>query len=226
MIKQRLNPEPWFLRQLEACERRQPSNLRTPDCVDDAFLKCYAEQPADVSLSDRRLEHIASCGHCFGRLLERRASCSAKASRCFHHTAAPEIGLAFLRAGRVLINLWRRKRPADRRLAAELARTLDLSRHRTAHAGTDPPLSLPPARLRLKIILPRESQPGAYCVMVATGEHGLEHVAWAKGIAASAGPRLEITVFLDLSQATPGKYALLTRRQREEGHYTYLLQIQ
>jgi hypothetical protein len=228
VIKKRLNPEQWFLGQVEACARREPSGLKTPDCVDDAFLKSYADQPAEVSLSDRRVEHVASCGHCFGRLLELRATRPAKASLCFRHTAAAEIGLACLRAGRVLVNLWKRKDPADGRLV-EMARTLDLSRYRTGpggHPGTDPPLSLPAARLRLKIILPGESHSGVYCIMVTARGHGPDRVAWAKGIAVSAGPRLVVTVSLDLSQATPGNYALSTRLQSEDGHYAYPIQIQ
>jgi hypothetical protein len=230
VTKRKLNPEQWFLRQVEACTHRQPSSIRTPHCVDDAFLKSYAEQPTEVSLSDRRVEHITSCGHCLGRLLELRATRPAKASPCFRHKAAAEIGMACLRAGGALVSLWNRKHPASGRLpAVEIARTLDLSRYGSdpgGHPGGDPPLSLPAARLRLEIILPRESQPGAYCIMVAADEHVPNRVAWAKGIAVSADPRMVVTVSLDLSEATPGKYALSTRLQSEDGHDTYPLQIQ
>ena len=80
VIKKTLNSEEWFLRQVESYTRRQPSGDKTPDCVDDAFLKSYAERPTDVSLSDRRVDHVTSCNYCLGRLLQFRATRPAGAS--------------------------------------------------------------------------------------------------------------------------------------------------
>ncbi len=230
MIKKTLNSEEWFLRQVESYTRRQQSGDRTPDCVDDAFLKSYAARPAAVSLSDRRVDHVTSCNYCLGRLLQFRATRPAGAPLRFRYAAVAAMGLACLLVGFVVANVWNRKHPTVVQVqTAALHRTLDLSQYGTYRGEqpqSNPPLYLPAALLRLELVLPRLSQPGAYDIMVASDKNGLNRVACATGTAVGADPRTVVTVSLDLRSATPGKYVLSTQLQGEDAPYTYPLQIE
>jgi hypothetical protein len=230
VIKKTLNSEEWFLKQVESYTRRQSSGDKTPDCVDDAFLKSYAERPAAISLSDRRVDHVTSCNYCLGRLLQFRATRPAGASLSFRYAAVAAMGLACLLVGFVVASVWNRKHPTVVQVqSAELHRTLDLSQYGTYRGdqpASNPPLHLPAALLRLELVLPRLSQPGAYSIMVASDKNGLNRVACATGTAAGADPRTVVTVSLDLRSATPGKYVLSTQLQGEDAPYTYPIQIE
>jgi hypothetical protein len=230
VIKKTLNTEEWFLRQVESYTRRQPSGDKTPECVDDAFLKSYAERPNDVSLSDPRVEHVTSCNYCLGRLLHVRATRPAGASLSFRYAAFAAMGLACLLVGFVVANVWNRRRPNVVQVqSVELHRTLDLSQYGTYRGeqpASNPPLHLPAALLRLQLVLPRLSPPGAYSIMVASDRNGLNRVACATGTAVGADPRTVVTVSLDLRSATPGSYVLLTQLRGEDAPYTYPLQIE
>jgi hypothetical protein len=125
VIKKKLNSEEWFLRQVESYTRRQPSGEKTPECVDDAFLKSYAERPTDVSLSDRRVDHVTSRNYCLGCLLQFRATRPARASLSFRYAAVAAMGLACLLVGFVVANAWNRNHPAVVQVqSAKLHRTL------------------------------------------------------------------------------------------------------
>jgi len=208
VIKKTLNSEQWFLRQVESYARRQPSGDKTPECVDDVFLKSYAARPAAVSLSDRRVEHVTSCNYCLGRLLQFRAARPAEASLRFRYVAIAAVGLACLLVGFAVANIWNRKHPAVVKVeSAELRRTLDLSQYGTYRGDqppSNPPLHLPAALLKLELVLPRLSQPGAYSIMVASDKNGLNRAACATGTAVGADPRTVVTVSLYLRSATPG----------------------
>src|SRR5258708_38657450 len=96
VIKKKLNSEGWFLRQVESYARGQPSGDKTPDCVDDVFLKSNAEHPGDVALSDPRVNHVTSCNYCLRRLLQFRATRPAGASLRFRSPAVAATALACL----------------------------------------------------------------------------------------------------------------------------------
>jgi hypothetical protein len=230
VIKKKLNTEEWFLRQVESYTRRQPSGDQTPDCVDDVFLKFYAERPADVSLSDGRVDHVTSCNYCLGRLLQFRATRPARRSLSVRYAALAAMGLACLLGGFLVANVWNRKHPAVVRLqSAELNRTLDLSQYGTYRGDQppgNPPLHLPAALVSLELVLPRLSPSGEYSIMVATDKDGRNPVACAKGTAVGADPRTVVTVSLDLRSATPGKYVLSTQLKGEDAPYSYPLQIE
>ena len=230
VIKKKLNSEEWFLRQVESYTRRQPSGDKTPECVDDAFLKSYAERPTNVSLSDRRVDHVTSCSSCLGRLLQFRATRPARPSLSLRYVAVAAMGLGCLLVGLVVANVWNRKHPAVVQVqSAEIHRTLDLSQYGTYRGDqspSNPPLHLPAALVNLELILPRLSQPGTYSIMVAADKNGLNRVACATGTAVGADPRTVVAVSLDLRSATPGKYILSTQLQGEDAPYSYPLQIE
>jgi hypothetical protein len=229
VIKKKLNSEEWFLRQVESYIRRQSSGVKTPDCVDDVFLKFYAERPADVSLSDGRVDHVTSCNYCLGRLLQFRATRPARRSLSARYAALAAMGLACLLGGFVVANFWNRRHPAAVQVqSAELHRTLDLSQYGTYRGDQpagNPPLHLPPALISLELVLPRLSPSGEYSIMVAADRDGRNPVACTKGTAVGADPRTVVNVSLDLRSAKPGRYVLSTQLKGEDAPYTYPLQI-
>jgi hypothetical protein len=230
VVQNKLNTERWFLKQFESSIRRQPSGDKTPDCVDEAFLQSYEEEPAGFSLSDRRVKHVISCSYCLCRHLQLRATRPAKLSPGFRYLALAAMGLGCLLVGIVVAHVWSRKHSSVALVQpAQLHRTLDLSQYGTYRgdqATTNPPVLLPAVLLRLEIVLPRFSQPGAYDIMVAVGKNGIGRVASAKGIAVGTDSRTVVTVPLDLRRAKPGKYVLSTRFQGDDASYTYPLEIE
>ena len=61
-------------------------------------MKSYAERPTDVSLSDRRVDHVTSCNYCLGRLLQFLATRPPRASLSFRWCGGDGTGMF---AGRV-----------------------------------------------------------------------------------------------------------------------------
>ena len=234
-IKNKFNPEHWFLSQVETHIRTQPSGEKTPLCVDNAFLRAYVEKPTRLSLSDPRVEHVSSCDYCLHNLLTIRAA-QRQAIDCrpvlLRHrlSAFAAVGLACLLIGFLTATIWhhRSTRPTPIQSVA-LRRTLDLSEYGTPRGEETvsvPDLSLPPALVELELILPRLSDPGNYFVMVAPDKSGQNRIACAKAVAAGNDPRTLLTVTLDLRSAKPGKYILSTEREGEGGPYFYPLTIE
>ena len=234
-IKNKFNPELWFLSQVEAHIRTQPSGEKTPLCVDNAFLRAYVEKPTRLSLSDPRVEHVSSCDYCLHNLLNIRAAQRQAIERrpvFLRHrlSAFGVVGLACLLIGFLTATVWYHRSPHPASIqSAEIRRTLDLSEYGTSRgeqAVYVPALVLPAALVKLELILPRLSDPGNYFVMVAPDENGQNRIACAKAVAVGNDPRTSLTVTLDLRSAKPGKYILSTEREEEGGPYFYPLTIE
>jgi hypothetical protein len=234
-IRNKFNPEQWFLSQVETHIRTQPSDEKTPLCVDSGFLRAYVETPARFSLSDPRVEHVSSCNYCLHTFLETRAVHRQAIDRrpvFLRHrlSAFAAFALAGLLIGFLAATLWNRNAPQPTSIqSAELRRTLDLSEYGTPRgdeAVSVPDLSLPAALVKLQLILPRLSDPGNYFVMVGPDKSGQNRIACAKAVAVGNDPRTLLTVTLDLSSAKPGKYTLSTEREGEGGPYFYPLTIE
>jgi hypothetical protein len=128
------------------------------------------------------------------------------------------------------VKLWYHKSPPSiTTQSVAVRRTLDLSdygTYRGEQAPSLPALSLPASLVKLKLILPRFSDPGNYFVMVAPDRSGRNRIAGAKAVATGADPRTLLTVTLDLRNAEHGKYVLATEREGEGGPYFYPLMIE
>jgi hypothetical protein len=237
-IKKHINPEQWFLEQLDAYTQKQASAEKTPDCCDDSFLLTYARKSGSFSLSDARVEHVVSCNYCLPRLLQMRAA--RRAVRPLHEriAAAAALGVASLLVGFVVATYWKHSHPANvqgppagiQRTMSFTERTLDLTDYGTYRGARDtptkPPLLLPATLLHVNLILPRFSEPGRYQIMVAQDRNGKKGLASASGTAASSGNRTTVDVALDLRGTKPGDYWLLTRLNGEDDFYSYPLKIQ
>jgi hypothetical protein len=235
-IKGNTNPEQWFVEQLRAYTQRQPRGASTPDCPDDSFLREYAARPANFSLSDRRVQHVTSCGHCLPALLEFRSAVAVRRPAPTRVAAIAVLCAVCLIVGFVVAKYWNRQSPltsnppAGQQASAAIDRTLDLTNYGTFRGAEEqppkPPLNLPAALLHVNLILPRFSEAGPYTIIVVAGREGANRIAYGTGIASTVGNQTKLTVTLDLRRAQPGNYVLLTELSGQDDWYSYPLRIQ
>jgi hypothetical protein len=86
-------------------------------------------------------------------------------------------------------------------------------------------VSLPAARVRLKIILPRFSPPGQYLVAVTRDQSGNGVIAEGSAAAQASGGKEAVSVDLDLRKTRSGQYFLSTTNEQDQASYYYPLQI-
>lgn len=235
-IKGNTNPEQWFVEQLRAYTQRQPRGARTPECPDDSFLREYAAKPGSFSLSDSRVQHVTSCGHCLPALLEFRPAVAVRRPAPARAAAIAVLCAACLIVGFVVAKYWNRQSPlasntaASQQASAVLDRTLDLTNYGTFRGAEEqppkPPLNLPAALLHVNLILPRFSEAGPYTIIVVAGREGTNRIAYGTGTASTVGNQTKLTVTLDLRRARPGSYVLLTELSGQDDWYSYPLRIQ
>lgn len=235
-IKGNTNPEQWFVEQLRAYTQRQPRGARTPECPDDSFLREYAAKPGSFSLSDPRVQHVTSCGHCLPTLLEFRSAVAMRRPAPARAAAIAVLCAVCLIIGFVVAKYWNHQSrfasspPASQQASAVVDRTLDLTNYGTFRGAEEqppkPPLNLPAALLHVNLILPRFSEAGSYTVIVVAGREGTNRIAYGTGKASTVGNQTKLTVTLDLSRARPGSYVLLTELSGQDDWYSYPLRIQ
>jgi len=235
-IKGNTNPEQWFVEQLRAYTQRQPRSERTPECPDDSFLREYAAKPRSFSLSDPRVQHVTSCGHCLPALLNFRSTVAARRPAPARLAAIAALCAACLILGFVVAKYWNRQNPpapnppASQQASAVVDRTLDLTNYGTFRGAEEQPpkspLNLPAALLHVNLILPRFSEAGPYTIIIVAGREGMNRIAYGTGIASTVGNQTKLTVTLDLRRAKPGSYVLLTELSGLDDWYSYPLRIQ
>lgn len=86
-------------------------------------------------------------------------------------------------------------------------------------------VSLPAARVRVNVILPRLSENGNYAIAVTRDKYGRNVLAKSVGPAVTHGSREIVTVILDLRGTTSGAYFLQTTRDQDEASYYYPLKV-
>ena len=235
-IKGHTNPERWFVEQLRVYTQRQPRSAKTPECPDDSFLREYAARPGSFPLSDSRVQHVTSCGHCLPALTEFRSVVAVRRPAPARWPVIAGLCAACLIVGFVVAKYWNRQSllisnpPAGQQASAAIDRTLDLTNYGTFRGAQEqppkPPLNLPAALLHVNLILPRFSEAGPYTVIVVAGREGTNRIAYATGNASIVGNQTKLTVTLDLRHAKPGSYVLLTELNGQDDWYSYPLRIQ
>lgn len=235
-IKGNTNPEQWFVEQLRAYTQRQARVARTPECPDDSFLREYAARPGAFPLSDSRVQHVTSCGHCLPALLEFRSAVAVRRPVQTRWVAVAALCAACLIVGFVIAKYLNRQSPVasnppgGQQESAVVDRTLDLTNYGTFRGAEEqppkPPLNLPAALLHVNLILPRFSEAGPYTIIVVAGREGTDRIAYATGNATLVGNQTKLTVTLDLRHAKPGSYVLLTELSGQDDWYSYPLRIQ
>jgi hypothetical protein len=101
----------------------------------------------------------------------------------------------------------------------------DVGTFRGEQPGQLQAVSLPAARLKLKIILPRFSPPGQYLIAVTRDQSGNGVMAEGSSAALASGNKETVAVDLDLRKAKSGQYFLSTTHEQDQASYYYPLQI-
>lgn len=193
-------------------------------CPDEEFLRDLARKSRNISLSDPRVDHAATCPTCMSRLLairqeqrsrRRRIMITALAASC----AAVVIALL---AGRYATQ------PTPATNGELVSKTVDLwdtGTVRGEQPGQLQSVSLPAARINLTIVLPRHSAPGQYLVAITRDQSGNGLVAEGLASTSTTSDKEQISTNIDLSKAEAGQYFLSTTHEQDQAAYYYPLQI-
>jgi hypothetical protein len=114
---------------------------------------------------------------------------------------------------------------ADLAIVSQTVNLWDAGTIRGNQPGSLQAVSLPPAVVRLTIILPRFSPPGQYAVAVTQDQNGNGVVAQRSASATINGDHESVSVELDLRAAKVGAYFLATVHEQDQASYYYPLQI-
>ena len=194
-------------------------------CPDEAFLRDLARKSKRIALSDPRVDHAATCPACMRRLLTMRCEHQSRRQKLVFVTTVATCVVIAAVITVVLHELEKRSLATNSAVVAETVNLWDAGAFRGQQPGQLQSVSLPAARVRLTIILPRFSSPGRYLVAVthAPDENGL--ITEAASTTANRGQQETLSVDLDLRRARAGQYYLSTTHERDQASYYYPLQI-
>jgi hypothetical protein len=113
----------------------------------------------------------------------------------------------------------------DTAVVAQTVNLWDSGTVRGEQPGQLESVSLPAARVRVTIVLPRHSAPGLYLVAVTRDQNGNGLVAEATATTVANGDQQRITISLDLRKTAVGLYFLSTTHEQDQATYYYLLHI-
>jgi hypothetical protein len=198
-------------------------NPERKGCPGPEALKTIARQTRPGSHPDEG--HLGECSPCFAdylalqqewkRLLRLRILSAA--------VAASLLMLSFL--GFYFLRL-RAQPVAD---IAEIVRTVDLSEKGSLRGAGGSNLleavSLPAARVRVIVILPKMSGPGVYVISVSRDQNSQYILAHGSGSAQGDDKRRSVSVLLDLGKTKAGSYFLTTTHDDDESSYYYPLNV-
>ncbi len=194
-------------------------------CPREDFLQKLARKSRDILLSDPRVDHAATCPACMRRLLTMRREHQARRQKLVFASA---VATCVVIAAVITVarhEMEKRSLATNSAVVAETVNLWDAGAFRGEQPGQLQSVSLPAARVRLTIILPRFSSPGRYLVAVthAPDENGL--ITEAASTTANRGQQETLSVDLDLRRARAGQYYLSTTHEQDQASYYYPLQI-
>ena len=194
-------------------------------CLGEDFLQELARKSRDIRLSDPLVDHAATCPACMRRLLTmRREHQSRRQKLVFVTTVATCVVIAaVITVARH--ELEKRLLATNSAVVAETVNLWDAGAFRGQQPGQLQSVTLPAARVRLTIILPRFSSPGQYVVAVSHDSNGSGLISEAVATTINSGQKEAISVDLDLRRALAGQYYLATTHEQDQASYYYPLQI-
>jgi len=209
-------------------EERVLAGETTPvgPCPDETFLRDLARKAKRIDLSDPRVDHASNCPTCVSRLLFFR---QGNRSRQRKHAFVAAVALCAVIAAIVITvaryGMHRQLPSAELAVQSETVNLWDAGTIRGSQPGSLQSVSLPAARVRLTIILPRFSPAGQYAVAVTQDQNGNGVVAQQTALATINGDHESVSVELDLRAAKAGAYFLATTHEQDQASYYYPLQI-
>ena len=194
-------------------------------CPGEDFLQKLARKSRDIHLSDPRVDHAATCPACMRRLLTMRRDHHSRRQKTILVTAvtACVVIAAVITVARY--ELQRHSLATNSAVVAETVNLWDAGAFRGEQPGQLQSVSLPAARVRLTIILPRFSSPGQYIVAVSHDSNGSGLISEAVATIINSGQKEAISVDLDLRRALAGQYYLSITHEQDQASYYYPLQI-
>jgi hypothetical protein len=194
-------------------------------CPDERFLRDLARRSPNISLSDPRVDHAATCPSCMSRLLALRQVDRSRRRRIMIAALAASCAAALiaLLAGRYA---FQRTQTTNGELS--VSQTVDLwdtGTVRGEQPGQLQSVSLPAARINLTIVLPQHSASGQYLVAITRDQSGNGLVAEGLASTSTTSDKEQITTRIDLSKAQAGRYFLSTTHEQDQAAYYYPLQI-
>ena len=194
-------------------------------CPGEDFLQKLARKSRDIRLSDPRVDHAATCPACMRRLLTMRSEHQARRQKLVFASAvaASVVIAAVITVARY--ELQRHSLATNSAVVAETVNLWDAGAFRGEQPGQLQSVSLPAARVRLTIILPRFSSPGQYIVAVSHDSNGSGLISEAVATIINSGQKEAISVDLDLRRALAGQYYLSITHEQDQASYYYPLQI-
>lgn len=216
--------ETWITQQHQ---RRVLAGETTPSgpCPDEGFLQDLARKSKSIALSDPRIDHAANCPTCMRRLLELRGKNRSRQQRVALTMAIAACALIAVAVVAIRHGMDRNVSTTNSAVVARTVNLWDSGIVRGEQPGQLESVSLPAARVRLTIVLPRHSAAGQYLVAVTRDQNGNGLVAEATAATVSNGEQEEITTGLDLRKAASGPYFLSTTHEQDQAAYYYPLQI-
>lgn len=208
-------------------QRRVLAGETTPSgpCPDEKFLRDLARRSSDISLSDPRVDHAATCPTCMTRLLALRQEHRLRRRKVM--IAAVAASCAILVAA-VFVGIYTTRHTPPTENAIAVSQTVDLwdaGTVRGEQPGQLQAVSLPAAHINLTIVLPRHSTPGQYLVAITRDQSGNGLIAEGLAPTSRTGDKEEITTSIDLSKAQAGRYFLSTTHEKDQAAYYYPLQV-
>ena len=194
-------------------------------CPGEDFLKRLARKSRDIRLSDPRVDHAATCPACMRRLLTMRREHRSRRQKLVFASA---VATCVVIAAVITVARYQMQKHSLAKNSAVVAETVNLwnaGAFRGQQPGQLQSVTLPAARVRLTIILPRFSSPGQYVVAVSQDSNGSGLISEAVATTINSGQKEAISVDLDLRRALAGQYYLSTTHEQDQASYYYPLRI-
>lgn len=194
-------------------------------CLDEAFLRDLARKSRRIKLSDPRVDHAATCPTCLNQLLGFRQDIRSRRRK----SAVAGLVTACLVIAAVIAvaryEVQKQSPASNMAIVSQTVNLWDVGTFRGEQPNQLQSVSLPAARVRLKIILPRFSPPGQYLVAVTQDQLGNGVMSEGSAPAIVSGEKETVAVDLDLRRAKAGQYFLSTTSEQDHAAYYYPLQI-
>jgi hypothetical protein len=192
---------------------------------DEEFLRDLARKSKRISLSDPQIDHAASCPSCMSQLLTHRQEYRSRHQRLVFATALAACALVVVAALIAFRAVQKSTATANTAIVSQTVNLWDVGTVRGEQPGELQSVSLRPAPVRLKIILPRFSPAGRYGIAVTRDQSGAQVLAQATADTIPDGQQETLSVNLDLHGAAAGTYFLATTHEQDQAAYYYPLQI-
>jgi hypothetical protein len=224
------SPEQRYNRLKNAVQQAILQNFPNPErkgCPGDEIVREVAAR-RDL-IEDATWQHITHCSPCYATFLEYKNEIRrARQKRGLLMLVAAVVAACVLIVAGAW---WAGVLPGHRREQTAIVaadRTVDLygwDAQRGSGLRQGREIALPRTVVRVRVILPRFSRPGAYQIAVCRSRTIESAIAENTGNATAEGPREVVIVKLDLRSAKSGSFWFATKRESDEAGYYFPVRV-